>query len=375
MSKHPSDGLEASLVEDVYPLSPVQLGIVFHDLYSPGSGAYVGQYVFSLRGSVDPGVLRQAWQHVLDLHSVLRTAFVCSGMEQPVQVVFRRAILPWETLDWRDRSPDERREKLRLFLEAQSRQAFDLLRPPLMRLALIRTGDEDFELVWSYHHVLLDGWSLSLVLQDVLLSYDALLRRRRPTLPRRNPYRDYITWLQRQDLAEAEGYWRGVLGGFAGPTPLPVPGGPLAGEAVPGEVGLLLPEAATAALQALGKRRRLTLNTLVQGAWALLLARWAGEDDVVFGAVVTGRPLELAGMERMLGLFINPLPVRVQVEPGARVDEWLARLQAAQQVSRSYEFSPLAEVQRWSGAPGGRALFESIVAFQNHPVEEMAGAE
>ncbi|HEU0078068.1 MAG TPA: condensation domain-containing protein, partial [Longimicrobiaceae bacterium] len=223
MSTHTDPAADPSSgVESVYVLSPVQFGMVFHDLYSPDSGAYLNQYVFSLRGRLDPAVLRRAWEHVLLHCPVLRTAVVWEGVAQPVQVVFRRAALPWEAHDWRGSPGDERQERLRRFLEGQRGTGFDLLRPPLMRLALLRLGDEAFELVWSHHHVLLDGWSVSLVLQDVLASYDALRRGSVPVLPRRRPPHDYIAWLQRQDLAAAEAYWRRTLEGFASPTPLGV---------------------------------------------------------------------------------------------------------------------------------------------------------
>ena len=364
----------SSLMEDVYPLSPIQLGIVFHVLFSPDSGAYLNQYVFSLRGNPDPVVLREAWQHVLDQRPVLRTAFVWEEVKHAVQVVFRRAVLPWESCDWRGHPVEEQQERLNLHLESQ-RRPFDLLRPPLMRVSLIRRAEEEFDLVWSFHHLVLDGWSLSLVLQDVLTSYDALLRRTVPVLPRRRPYHDYIAWLLRQDLAAAEAYWRGVLGGFTTPTPLGVdrkPGTASDGRRAHGNALRQLSPFATGALQVVAKQHRLTANTMVQGAWALLLSRYSGEDDVVFGAVVTGRPPQLAGMEAMIGLFINTLPVRVRVDGGARLDRWLRALQEQQMEARSYDYSPLSEVQRWSGVAAGQPLFESIVAFENHPVEAVA---
>ncbi|HLL45145.1 MAG TPA: amino acid adenylation domain-containing protein, partial [Longimicrobiaceae bacterium] len=351
--------------------------MVFHDLYDPESGSYLNQYVFTLRGAVDPEVLRQAWQHVLDRRPVLRTVFAWEGMARPLQMVLDRATLPWEVLDWRAVPRAEQPRQLDSYLQAQREQRFNLLRPPLMRLALVRIADEEIELVWSHHHLLLDGWSLSLVLQDVLACYDALLRGSPPIPPTRRRYRDYIAWLLRQDLGAAEAYWRRSLADFTSPTPLPAeraPGAAPGGQSAPGQSVRQLSGAATGALQAFAKQRRLTANTLVQGAWALLLSRWSGEEDVVFGAVVTGRPPQLAGMERIVGLFINTLPVRVRVEWGARVEEWLQRLQGEQQEARMYEHSPLAEVQRWSGVAGGVPLFESLVAFENHPVEEMAGA-
>ncbi|HEX2094823.1 MAG TPA: amino acid adenylation domain-containing protein, partial [Longimicrobiaceae bacterium] len=377
MSTHTDPAADPfSGVENVYVLSPVQFGMVFHDLYSPDSGAYLNQYVFSLRGRLDPRVLRQAWEHVLLHCPVLRTAVVWEGVAQPVQVVFRRAALPWEAHDWRGSPGGEQQAQLHRFLEGQRGSRFDLLRPPLMRLALLQLGDEAFELVWSYHHVLLDGWSISLVLQDVLTCYDSLRRGSVPVLPRRRPYHDYIAWLQRQDLSAAEAYWRSTLEGFISPTPLGVdraPGVTPAGQTAFGTTERHLSVRATGGLRAFAKQHRLTVNTLVQGAWGLLLSRYSGEEDVVFGATVAGRPPGMAGMEAMVGLFINTLPVRLRVEGWRRMDGWLRQLQTEQLDARAYEYSPLPEVRRWSEVPAGVPLFESIVAFENHPIEEMEG--
>ncbi|MEW5928796.1 MAG: amino acid adenylation domain-containing protein, partial [Gemmatimonadota bacterium] len=363
------------LIEDVYPLSPVQEGMVFHELYTPESGSYFSQYVFTLRGTLDATTLRRSWRHVVDRSPVLRTVFLWEGMDRPVQAVLKGVPLNWEELDWREVPRAEQPERMRRYLDSERERRFDLQEPPLMRLAVVRKSEDEWELAWSYHHLLLDGWSNLLVLQDVLLGYDALLRGRAPALPRRRPFRDYIAWLQRQDVAAAEAYWRGTLADFESPTPLPADrsAAPVRKPAG-GEVPRLLSVGATDTLRAFAKQQRLTVNTLVQGAWALLLGRYAGEQDVVFGAVVTGRPPKLAEMDRIIGLFINTLPVRVKIEGAARVDEWMQRLQTGQQGARAYEFSPLVEVQRWSGVPGGRALFESIVTFENYPVEELAGA-
>ncbi|HEX8273687.1 MAG TPA: amino acid adenylation domain-containing protein [Longimicrobiaceae bacterium] len=363
------------LLEDVYPLSPVQQGMIFHEQLAPDSGVYVNQYVFTLRGGLEPATLLRAWRVVLEQRPVLRTGFLLEGLPTPVQVVLRGDAVSWELLDWRGIPRAGQREELRRYLAAERARRFDLLAPPLMRLALVRTADGEWELAWSHHHLLLDGWSTSLVLQDVLAAYDALLAGTAPVLPRRRPFRDYVAWLGAQDLAAAEAYWRAALEGVAAATPpgveRPASAG-AGGEGVHGSAGLEMGVAATGALQALARRQRITLNTLVQGAWALLLARFSGEEDVVFGTAVTGRPPELAGMEQMIGLFINTLPVRVRVEGGAWADEWLQRLHREQTAARAYEHSPLAEVQRWSGVPAGRPLFESIVAFENHPVEETA---
>jgi len=359
-------------VDDVYPLTPMQEGILFHVLYAPGSGSYLNQYVFTLRGPVDPDALREAWQRVVDREPVLRTAFAWEGLEKPLQVVRSRAALPWETHDWRGDPPGIRRARLEAFLEAERSRDLDPTRPPLTRVALVRTTDDEWELVWTYHHLLLDGWSISLLLRDVVAEYGAGASHGTHVPPRRRPFRDHVTRLLRQDPARAEAYWRGALEGFARPTPLGVDGGEAREEEGFGAVERRLSLEATAALRAFAQRSRVTSGTLVLGAWAVLLARYSGEEDVVFGATVSGRSPELEGMDEMVGLFINTLPVRARVEGGTRVAEWLAGLQREQHAAREHDHVPLTQVQRWSEVPAGLPLFDSLVVFENHPVREVA---
>ncbi|HEX7239407.1 MAG TPA: amino acid adenylation domain-containing protein, partial [Longimicrobiaceae bacterium] len=324
-----------------------------------------------LRGRLDAAALRRAWEKVVERRPVLRTVFAWEGMDRPLQLVRRAAPLPWEALDWRGSPRAAQRERLEAYLEAQRERDFDLLRAPLMRLGLAQLADDRFELVWTYHHLLLDGWSLSLVLQDVFTAYEAILQGREPALPRRRPFRDHVARLQRQDLAAAEAFWRDALAGLTAPTPLGVD---RAGEGAPDDgapfdrVEHRLSPQATSSLRSLARQSRVTLNTVVQGAWALLLSRYSGEDEVVFGVTASGRPPELQSVDEMVGLFINTLPLRLRVEPRAGVEEWLGRLQARQVESRAHEQAPLSRVHAWSEVPAELPLFESILVFENHPI-------
>jgi amino acid adenylation domain-containing protein/non-ribosomal peptide synthase protein (TIGR01720 family) len=355
-------------VEDVYPLTPMQEGMLFHSLLAPGGGAYVGQFMYDLTGPLDPAAFGRAWNATVQRHAILRTGFQW-GSERPFQVVRREVELPLRAEDWRGLSAAEREARLAAFLAEDREAGFDPARPPLTRLALFRTGDERFRLVWTHHHLLLDGWSLPLVFRDVALLYDAFAGGREPALPPTRPYRDYIAWLQRQDPASAEGFWREHLAGIEAATPFGID------RAVPGRDGgfgrtsLRLSPELSERLRELARGGGLTLNTLVQGAWALLLSRYSGEADVVFGSTVSGRPGEVEGVEGMVGLFINTLPVRVPVPAETGVLPWLRELQERQARVREYEFSPLAHVQRWSGVEGA-PLFESILVFENYPVED-----
>ena len=246
-----------------------------------------------------------------------------------------------------------------------------------MRLTLIQIAETTAILVWSFHHLLLDRWSVEVVQHEVWAAYEAL--RQGYALPGKSPrpFRDYLGWLQEQDLAEAERYWRHTLKGFTAPTLLGVDQGPATAGHQPGHYDaqqLTLSEPATAALHRLARQHQLTLYTLVQGAWAVVLSRYSGTEDVVFGTTVSGRSAGLRGMEAMVGLFINTLPVRMYVDPTQSVVAWLKEVQAQQVTMRQYEYSPLFEIQKWSEVPGGVPLFNTLLVFENTPGGEAAAA-
>jgi Non-ribosomal peptide synthetase modules and related proteins len=348
--------LPARNVEDIYPLSPLQQGLLFHTLYAPDSEVYREQRSCSLKGNLNGSAFKQAWGQVVQRHVLLRTSFYWEELSEPLQVVHRQVELPWEQGDWRDLSPSEQQVRLEAFLQADRERGFELGQAPLMRCALMRVAEDTYQFVWSFHHLLLDGWSLPLVLKEVLGCYEAYCRGRELRLESPRPYRDYIAWLQRQDLSQAEGFWRKALQGMTAPTPLPIgrsAGVRLEREPRYEEQGLRFSAALTGQLQALARGQRLTLNTLVQGAWALLLSRYSGEEDVLFGVTVSGRPAGLVGVEAMVGLFINTLPVRVQLPPQASLLPWLEQLQGQQVEREQYAYSPLAEIQGWSEVPRG----------------------
>lgn len=359
-------------IEDMYPLSPLQEGLVFHSLSSPDSGYYVTQVLCTL-SRLDLKGFRKAWKHLLDRHSVLRTAFVWKDLKRPLQAVCKHSELPLKEEDWRGLPAERRRRELETYLEADRLRGFELTRPPLMRLALFRVDDETYQFVWTHHHVLLDGWSTYLVIKELFHVYEKLCDGERPELEPSRPYRDYIAWLGRQDLREAERYWRGLLKGLTAPTSMVG-----IGEAAPRLAGrgrkyeerqIALTEKTTEALERLAREQRLTLNTVVQGAWAILLSWYSGEEDIVFGSVVSGRPPGLAGVETMVGMFINTLPMRVTVRPEVGLWSWLKSLQDQLVELRQYEYSPLVQIQKWSEIGGVLPLFETIYVFENYPVD------
>jgi len=358
-------------LEDLYSLSPVQQGLLFHSAYEPQSGVYIEQMRCRLQGELDGQAFHKAWQQLVARHAVLRTRFMWRDVSSPVQIVMPSADLPWLELDWRVYSGSEQEARLRQFVQEDRRRDFDFERPPLMRLALIRVALETYEVVWTHHHILMDGWCLPILLKEVLTSYHAFRSGQEPAQDLPVPYRHYLAWLQQQDSAASEEFWRATLKGFTAPTLLGDDAKAEESDGV-GDYGvftLTIPAATTAAIRACAQRCQVTENTLVQGAWALLLSRYRGETDIVFGTTVSGRAAEVPGIESMVGLFINTLPLRLSVQPDAVVHQWLRELLSQNSALREYEQSPLAQIQGWSEVPRGQSLFESLIVFDNHPTD------
>ncbi|MDE2470957.1 MAG: methyltransferase, partial [Bradyrhizobium sp.] len=360
----------ARAIEDIYPLTPAQQGILFHTLYEPQSTVYFTTVSCRLTGSLDPKVFERAWQFVLDRHAMLRSAFVGLELEVPLQVVLRDVTLSFAHHDCRGLGDNEREARLQELQNADRARGFVHSRPPLMRLSLIRIAEGTYRLMWISHHVVFDGWSVPILLNEVFASYAALARREQPILGQVRPFRDYVMWLKRQDLAAAEGYWREQLADYVTPTRL-LPDR-RAGEASESDRCAEYRrdfQVDLGTLDAFARRHKTTINTVVQSAWALLLGRYCDTEDVVFGVTVSGRPTDVPDVERIIGLFINTLPLRVRVEPGALVSDLLQQVQRRQTELFDFQYSPLAQVQQWSKLPLGTPLFDSIIAFENYPAE------
>jgi amino acid adenylation domain-containing protein len=359
-------------VEDIYPLSPMQQGMLFQSAMSPEAGAYVTQTICALPGSFDSAAFRQACEKVIERHPILRTSFAWEGLVEPLQIVHERTDVAWDEHDWRELPASDQQAHLQTFLSEDQQRGFELTKAPLMRFALFQTSDIGCQLVWTSHHLLLDGWSGPLVLKEVFDFYGAYSRGEDLKVKQPRPFRDYIAWLQAQDLSKAESFWRETLQGFKSPTRFITAemSSGTNGKAVAYlETRIALPQASASALQTLARQHQLTLNTIIQGMWALLLSHYSGENDVVFGSTVSGRPAELAGVETMVGLFINTLPVRVKLQDDESLVTWLQKLQRDQAEMRQFDSSPLVQLQGWSDVPRGLPLFESNLVFFNLPEE------
>lgn len=355
-------------IVDLYPLTPVQAGMVYHNMTSAQPDLYVAQFDCTLQGNLDTSTLETAWQTVVNRHSILRTAFVATHLSEPLQVVVEQVTVPWTELDWRNHPSEEREQKLEKLIHSERNTPFDLGAVPLMRVHLIRMADDLCHLVLTNHHLLLDGWALIQFLQEVFAAYDQLRVGDGVSLTAARDYRDYIDWYRAQDWQQAESFWRGLLQGWNTPTPLRLK--PAHSDAVSSfaEAAYTLSASETQTLQAAALQQNITLNTLLQGAWALLLRDRSGHKDIVFGAASSGRPGELEGSDSIVGLFINSLPVRVQTSDGEKWTDTLRLLQDNQLQARRHEGTPLSLIHSWSGLAPGEALFDSIVAFENLPI-------
>lgn len=357
-------------IEDLYALSSMQEAMLFQSLYEPKAGYYFEQLSCSFQGTIRIDAFKQAWQAVIRAHAVLRTGFLWEGLDQPCQVVHKQLDLFWDERDWRGISSEEQAQRVKAYLDEDRQKGFDFSRPPLMRFGLCQLGKDAYQFTWSHHHILLDGWSLYLVLKDVFSCYEKLCRGEEMQWLPAHQFRDYIAWLQMQDLSKAERFWREYLEGFEGPTTLEIERTEARESSEPEEQEWRLSEELTVQLKSFCRRYRLTLNTLVQGAWALILNQYGGKEDVVFGTIVSGRPPQLPGAEKIIGLFINSLPVRIRVDQNASILDWLKGIQAQQVSMREFEYSPLEEVQGWSAVPRGTPLFDTFLLFENYPLEQ-----
>ncbi|MFI6644613.1 amino acid adenylation domain-containing protein [Streptomyces sp. NPDC050504] len=347
---------------EVWPQAPGQSGIQFEAALADGSfDVYHMQFVLHLSGTVDPGRMRAAGQALLGRYPNLRSAFLAAADGSPVQVLPEHVTLPWQHVDLTGRTPAEQDAALDLVLADDRADRLDPLEPPLMRLALLTCGPQRAKLVITAHHTLFDGWSSPLVIRDLIRLYAAT-----GDLGPVRGYGDYLTWLSTRDRQESAARWSAELDGFEQPT-LVAPSASVQEEVSSlGRVEVPLSVDKGRALARRAAELGVTLNTLLQGAWAILLAKLTGRSDVVFGAAVNGRPPELPGSDEMVGLFINTLPTRASCRPDQSVAQVVTGLQERQTALLDHHYYGLADIQRDVGLP---ALFDTIVVFENYPID------
>ncbi|MGA5817918.1 amino acid adenylation domain-containing protein [Kitasatospora sp. NPDC094028] len=367
LSQRDIEALEAGQPQlaDVLPLAPLQQGLLFHAMFdSTASDVYTVQNVFDIEGALDTGALKLAVAALLRRHANLRSAFRHQGSGDAVQVVPREIELPWYEADLSGLGEAERDTELSRWMYEDRARRFDVGRPPLVRFALMTLGPDRYRFVMTNHHILLDGWSLPVLVGELFELYKK--RGDDSALPRVAPYRDYLAWLAKQDRGAAEAAWRKALDGLDEPTLL-APADPARPSVLPQQIVRELPQTLAEALHAGARRHGVTLNTLFQAAWAVALGQLTGRDDVVFGATVSGRPAEVAGIESMVGLFINTLPVRVRLDPAEPLGHLLSRLQDQQSELMEHQYLGLTDVAQLAGVAG--ELFDTLVVFENYPID------
>jgi surfactin family lipopeptide synthetase C len=358
-----------SKVESLYELSPLQQGLLVESLMAPHAGLYVEQIVLDLTGPFSMPAMAWAWRQVVARHPALRTSFHWRDVERPVQVVHRTVTLPVVNNDLRQLPPDRREEAIRSYLQHDREEGFQLDRAPLVRLAVFQMAAATHRLTASLHHILLDGWSLGLIMHEVAELYRSRIEGVPCHLETRIPYEAYIAWLRNQDLGAAERYWRQVLSGVPSAPPIAQLGG--LGPDGPGRAGFgeherIVPTDLAIRVRRVAQEQRVTLNTVVLGAWAVLLGAGLNAEDLVVGTVVSGREAGVEGIAGMVGLLINTVPVRMRIQPDKPVGSWLADLHRDQLQRREFEYCALTDVHGWSGVPRREPMFESIFIFENH---------
>ncbi len=354
--------------DNVFDLTPTQEAMLLYSIYAPKSAAYFEQFCYAYRGALDVEAFTAAWQQVVNRHSILRTSFRWSEEAGPRQVVHDRVEVPLVFDDWRDLTGPQQEEKLTQFLEADCARGFDVSVAPLIRVAVLQTSSDAFYIVISNHHLVLDGWSMGVVRREITEVYQALTHAEEIELPTPPAFSTYVDWLGNQTSEDTRGFWRAALGDFNEPEPLPIdraPGMLPGADEQFGELAIDVPEELSNRLQTAARKHRLTMSTIAQGAWAILLSRYCRSNDVLFGITVSGRPYDFAEVDSLVGVLINTLPLRVSLPADRSLASCLQELQKHVSRLREHETTSLKQIHEWSDVPNNRPLFETLVVFEN----------
>ena len=355
-------------ISAIYRLSGLQEGMLFHGLYDGEVAAYLEQFTCDL-SQVNTGLLQESWKLLLQRHTILRSSFDYESLGMPVQCVHEKVTLPFQVVDLRQHSPEIQQAEITLFIAEDLKKGIDFKKPPLMRISLLQTGEDTFFMVWTYHHILLDGWSMSVLMEELLAYYELLANGQEVKITEQDKYEDYIRYIESRGIGAQEEYWRTYMQGVEAGSLLPfiqTPEGSTRGAGIFKEELLVLDQQIKEKADAYIKVAGLTLNTLIQGVWAFILHNYTGKTDVTYGVTVSGRPEELSNMETRVGLYINTLPLHTAVKQDTAIAEWLAAIQDGQIMSREYGYTALSTIQKWTGVTGD--LFDSILVFENYPV-------
>jgi amino acid adenylation domain-containing protein/non-ribosomal peptide synthase protein (TIGR01720 family) len=358
-------------IESIYPLSSLQEGMLFHGLLSSGSGTYINQLTLDLH-QVDITLFSKGWESVLQTHNILRSAFYHDDLNIPIQCVYRQAELELTVLDYTSLSEEQQNDALNEYLKKDCSRDFDFKTAPLTRFSLIQLSAGKFKMVWSTHHIIFDGWSLSVLLEEFLTNYELLASGNKLPAKEIDDFGDYIQYLQKINKADEENYWRNYLASVEQSTLLPFIKNQSDRTKGFGSYQSVTyqPDAETVKLiKEYARKTHITLNTVIQGVWAYLLSYYTQKEDVVYAVTVSGRPDDLEGVEKRVGMYINTLPLHAHIQINQNIAGWLQKIQEDQAASRQYQHTPINDIQKWTGIQGD--FFDSLLVFLNYPVSRL----
>jgi amino acid adenylation domain-containing protein/non-ribosomal peptide synthase protein (TIGR01720 family)/FkbM family methyltransferase len=361
-------------IESLYRLSGLQQGMLFHGLYDEGGAGYVNHFWCDLI-IPDLDILNRSWNYVLKRHSILRSGFYHDYFSVPLQAVYREAKLPIRIIDYRDMSGEEQLKAIKRFEESDRGMGFDFKTPPLMRISLLQLDEQRYRMLWSSHHILFDGWSRAILMEEFLKIYELLVSGKTVTASEVDQYEDYIRFIERIEKEKEKKYWSDYLKEVDQSTLLPFIGTTAErnkGFGLYKSLHLNISPELSAEIEKYGQLHRITMNTIMQGIWAYLLHRYTGTDNIVYGVIVSGRPDDLIGVERRVGMYINTLPLHATFRDEQQISSWLQGLQEEQVSSRQYQYTSLNEIQGWSAVKGD--LFDSLFVFENYPISKVLGS-
>ncbi len=369
-------GLAKQGLKALYPLSPLQEGILFHSLYNANSGAYIDQFVCEFV-DLNQSAFKASWNQLLQSHSIMRTAFFAQDFSLPLQGVFEKVEIPFKELDYSSLSQEDQAVAISNFMEEDRRNGFDLTRPPLTRVTVFKLDEHRHRLIWSCHHILTDGWSTPVIMEELLVNYERFQNGQAPVVRKEDRFEDYIRYIEEQDTQQMRAFWENYLAPIDGPSLLPFAHSSLErnrGGMHIEKVNLQFEAAFTQTLLQFAAKHRITVNTIMQGVWAYLLSTYTAKKEVVYGVTVSGRPPVLNDAEDRVGPYINTIPLSVTVDADTKVAPWLVNLQQGHTQAREYQYASLNAIQNWKGIGGD--FFDSILVFENYPVgDELMGEQ
>ena len=360
-------------IEAIFPLTPMQHGMLFHSVMDKEQHAYFQQVNCEFDGKVKIQLLKETWTELINRHEVLRSVFIWKHEKDPVQVVLKKVNLPIEFLDWKTKDETSVKKNLEALLLKDRSVPFDVSKAPLMRLIIVELPNAKFQMIWSHHHILIDGWSTGLLFEEFQQIYTSKSKGIQVSLASVLPYKNYVSWLNCKKEEETKSFWQNYLKGIESTTAIPRDRGIVGLESL--EYRHSISTTLTQQITGFASQQQITPNVLFLSVWSLLLSKYQSEEEVVLGITVSGRPEELVGIENRVGLFINSLPIRINTSKETSVKQWCKEVQNNLLSIREFEHTSLSKIKEWSSMDTASPLFESLFVYENYPISGVANQE